>query len=108
MSKHKWSLHGALARAVAPGPDYQYASMHEMDRFVRQIAAVGFKGLDMFDFNLNHVVEMFGSLPAFEAFLQERGIERLVGIFHAAQIHAVAGAARARVPRRLLRARPRR
>ena len=85
MSKHKWTYMEHWRAPSPQGPIYQYASMHEMDRFVRQIAAVGFKGLDMFDFNLNQVVEMFGSLPAFEAFLQERGIERLVGIFHAAR-----------------------
>jgi sugar phosphate isomerase/epimerase len=79
-------------RAPSPqGPIYQYASMREMDRFVRQLTAVGFTGLDIFDFNIRQVVEMFGSLPAYEAFLRERGIEKLVGVFHASRFSPTAG-----------------
>lgn len=91
MAAHRWTYMEHWRAPSPQGPIYQYASLREMDRFVKQIAAVGFTGLDMFDFNLRQVVEMFGSLPTFEGFLRERGIEKLVGIFHAARFTAQAG-----------------
>lgn len=53
-----------------------------MDTFVKQIAAVGITGLDVFDFNLGALARMFGSLDRYAEFLKERGIEKVVGVFH--------------------------
>jgi len=91
MAAHKWTYMEHWRAPSPQGPAYQYASRRAMDRFVKQIAAVGFTGLDIFDFNIRQVVEMFGSLPAYEAFLRERGIDKLVGIFHASRFTPVAG-----------------
>lgn len=91
MAEHKWTYMEHWRAPSPQGPIYQYASRREMDRFVKQLAAVGFTGLDMFDFNIRQVVEMFGSLRAFEVFLRERGIEKLVGIFHASRFTPSAG-----------------
>lgn len=79
-------------RAPSPrGPAYQYASHDHMDRFVRQIAAVGFTGLDVFDFSLPKIITMYGSLPAYEDFLRERGVEKITSIFHAARYTPTVG-----------------
>ncbi len=91
MAEHKWTYMEHWRAPSPQGPIYQYASQREMDRFVRQLAAVGFTGLDMFDFNLRHAIDMFGSLPKFEAFLRERGLAKLVGIFHAARFTRQSG-----------------
>lgn len=91
MAEHEWTYMEHWRAPSPRGPAYQYASMRAMDRFVKQIAALGFTGLDIFDFNIRQVVEMFGSLPAFEAFLRERGIRKLVGVFHASRFSPTAG-----------------
>ena len=65
----------------ARGPVSQYVSMREMDRFVKQLAAVGITGLDVFFFSLFKLQAMFGSLKTFESFLRDRGLEKLVGVF---------------------------
>lgn len=89
--RYRWTYMEHWRTPSPQGPAYQYHSAQELDRFVRQIAAVGFTGLDMFDFNLRHVEAMHGSLAGFERFLQSRGIEKLVGIFHAARYTVDAG-----------------
>ena len=63
----------------------QYSSLREMDPrgFLQAVAAVGFTGLNVFDFNMAPLAEMFGSLERYRAFLAERGIEQIAGIFHA-------------------------
>ena len=91
MATHKWTYMEHWRAPSPQGPAYQYASGRAMDRFVKQIASVGFTGLDIFDFNIRQVVEMFGSLQGYEAFLRERGVEKLVGIFHAARFTPEAG-----------------
>ena len=67
----------------ARGPVNQYSSLREMDRFVQAVAAVGFTGLDIFDFNMAPLAEMFGSLERYRTFLFDRGIEQVSGLFHA-------------------------
>lgn len=71
-----WSLPSAR------GASNQYKSVYEMDTFLKQIASVGFTGLDIFDFNVSALQEMFGSLESYRTFLKERGIEKVVGVFH--------------------------
>jgi inosose dehydratase len=77
----KWSYMEHWRVPSARGPVSQYVSMGEMDRFVRQLAAVGITGLDVFFFSLFKLQAMFGSLKAYESFLRDRGLEKLVGVF---------------------------
>jgi sugar phosphate isomerase/epimerase len=83
VAKLRWSYMEHWSVPSARGPSTQYASVHEMDKFVKQLAAVGFTGLDIFDFHAHALTEMFGSLERYEPFLNERGLEKVVGVFHA-------------------------
>ena len=60
-----------------------YSSARLLDSFVRQVAALGFEGLETFEFHVPVLIDLFGSLANAREFLQERGIERIVGLFHA-------------------------
>src|SRR5262245_32558693 len=61
----------------------QYTSVERFDSFLRQIAALGFEAIETFDFHLAVLRDLFGSLEQARAFMQERGIERVVSLFHA-------------------------
>ena len=61
----------------------QYSSVKLLDSFVKQIAALGFEGIETFDFHLGSLTDLFGSLANAREFLQERGIERVLSLFHA-------------------------
>jgi sugar phosphate isomerase/epimerase len=61
----------------------QYSSVERFDSFVKQIAALGFEAIETFDFHLGVMKELFGSLENCRAFLQERGIDRVLSLFHA-------------------------
>jgi sugar phosphate isomerase/epimerase len=52
-----------------------------MDDFVKQISAVGFEGVDMFDFQVFALRDMYGSIEAYERYLQEHGIAKIVNLF---------------------------
>jgi sugar phosphate isomerase/epimerase len=65
----------------ARGLSTQYASVRHMDRFIKQLAALGFEGIDTFFFSLPNFEAMFGSLANFEGFLKERGVEKIVNVF---------------------------
>jgi hypothetical protein len=54
-----------------------------MDRYVKQLSALGFRGFDTFFFYLPMLAGMYGSVPAFERFLQDNGFEKITGIFSA-------------------------
>jgi len=82
MANLRWSYMEHWSVASSRGPINQYASMGEMDKFVKQIAAVGFTGLDIFDFNVRALTAMFGSIERYQSFLTERGIDKVVGVFH--------------------------
>jgi sugar phosphate isomerase/epimerase len=60
--------------AAQVGPAYA-------DRFFKQVAAVGFEGVDPFEFRLNGLMQIFGSAKKAEQFAQDRGIERFVNMF---------------------------
>ena len=51
------------------------------DKKYRYIAAAGFKGIEMFWFDIPHVLNMFGSFENYNDYIQERGIEKVTGIF---------------------------
>ena len=61
----------------------QYSSVKLFDSFIKQIAALGFEAIETFDFHLGVLTDLFGSLPNARNFLQERGIDRVLGLFHA-------------------------
>jgi inosose dehydratase len=91
MGNIKWTYMDHWRADSPRGPVNQYASVKEMDRFVKQISGLGFQGLDTFDFYLPVLAGMFGSLPAFEEFLQERGMEKIVNLFHGAHYDKMNG-----------------
>lgn len=93
MPNLRWSYMEHWSLPSLRGPRTQYASLREMDRFVKQIAAVGFTGLDIFDFHLGALAGMYGSLERCREFLGERGIEQVPGIFHAPWYLEARGAA---------------
>jgi inosose dehydratase len=65
------------------GPLSQYTSLGHFDAFVKQIAAVGFEAIETFDFHLPLMRELCGSLEGCRDFLQARGVERVLSLFHA-------------------------
>ncbi|MEG3176711.1 TIM barrel protein [Sphingomonas sp. RB3P16] len=61
---------------VTPQHGVQYA-----DRFYKQLAGIGFQGVDPFEFRLLAQSELFGSAKKAEEFARDRGIERFVNMF---------------------------
>jgi sugar phosphate isomerase/epimerase len=68
---------------TAQGPLSQYTSIRHFDAFLKQLSALGFEAIETFDFHLGVMRELFGSLEACRSFMQERGIERVLSLFHA-------------------------
>lgn len=83
MAQFKWNYMDHWVTSSAQGPANPQISVEAMDRYVKQIAGLGFTGFDTFDFRLGKYIELFGSVRNFEVFLQERGMEKLTGIFKA-------------------------
>lgn len=83
MPELKWAYQDHWRRVTAKGPVMPWTSVAELDRFVKQIAALGFSGIQTFDWNLYAMHELFGSPSNFEEFLRERGLEQVVDLFHA-------------------------
>lgn len=61
----------------------QYTSTRLLDSFLKQISALGFEAIETFDFHLDVLLDLFGSLDAARQFMQERGIDRVLSLFHA-------------------------
>ena len=53
-----------------------------MDFYLKQIAALGFQGLDIFGFSMHQYARMFGSVVKFEEYLKDIGMEKISGLFH--------------------------
>lgn len=83
MGNIRWQYAEHWRTASARGPVDQFASPQEMDRFVKQLACVGFEGLGMFAWNLAAVTAMFGSVAGYRRFLEDRGVSQIVDIFFA-------------------------
>lgn len=81
MGSITWSYMDHWRVDTPGGPRTQYASRRLMDDFVKQIAAVGFEGLDMFDFQIFGLSAMFGSIEAYESYLRDHGIRKIVNLF---------------------------
>ena len=81
MSALRWSYMDHWRADTPRGPMTQYGSRRLMDDFVKQISAVGFEGLDMFDFQIYGLTQMFGSIEKYQEYLQDHGITKIVNLF---------------------------
>ncbi|WP_420381761.1 sugar phosphate isomerase/epimerase family protein [Novosphingobium sp.] len=81
MTNIKWQYADHWRTESPQGPINQFASRREMDRFIKQLSAVGFTGIGMFAWNLMAVSAMFGSMRNYQDFLVERGLEKIVDLF---------------------------
>jgi inosose dehydratase len=77
----RWSYMDHWRADTPRGPMTQYGSRRLMDDFVKQVSAVGFKGLDMFDFQIYGLTQMFGSIEKYQEYLQDHGISKIVNLF---------------------------
>ena len=80
----KWSYMDHWRSMSAHGPIDQWESRATMDRFLKQVAAVGYDAIDTFDFRWYQIMGTYGSVANYQEFVQERGLERIVNTFHAA------------------------
>ncbi len=83
MSNIRWCYMDHWREPSSRGAVTPYASVRHADRFIKQLAALGFEGLDTFYFSLPAQRALFGSLKGFEAFLRERGMKKVVSVFFA-------------------------
>ena len=83
MAWTKWSYMDHWVTQTPQGPQPPSFNRAYMDRYVKQLSALGFTGFDTFFFYLPLYAGMYGSVPGFEHFLQDNGIEKITGIFSA-------------------------
>ena len=77
----KWSYMDHWSMRSPRGWISPQLNVRSADRFFKQVAGVGFQGVDPFDFRLNQLIRVFGSAKKAEEFAQDRGIERFVNVF---------------------------
>jgi inosose dehydratase len=80
VSNLRWSYMDHWRADTPRGPMTQYGSRRLMDDFVKQISAVGFEGLDMFDFQIYGLTQMFGSIEKYQEYLQDHGLS-IINLF---------------------------
>ena len=68
---------------TAQGQVSQYSSVKRFDSFLKQVEAVGYEAIETFDFHLPILRELFGSLQNAREFMQQRGVDRVLSLFHA-------------------------
>ena len=78
----KWSYMDHWRSRGPAGPIDQWQSRLAMQRFLRQVKAVGFDAIDTFDFRIWQILEQYGSVANYQEFVQEQGLERIVNTFH--------------------------
>ncbi|WP_431873829.1 sugar phosphate isomerase/epimerase family protein [Amycolatopsis sacchari] len=81
MTSLRWSYMDHWRVDSPRGPVTQYSARRHMDDFVKQINAVGFEGLDMFDFQVFALSGMFGSVAKYQDYLRDHGIDKIVNLF---------------------------
>jgi sugar phosphate isomerase/epimerase len=81
--KLRWAYMDHWRIDTPQGQLSQYTSVKRFDAFLKQISAIGFEAIETFDFHLGPLRELFGSLENARAFMQERGIDRVLSLFHA-------------------------
>jgi inosose dehydratase len=79
----KWSYMDHWVTETPQGPQPPSFNRAYMDRYVKQLSALGFRGFDTFFFYLPMLAGMYGSVPGFERFLQDNGFDKITGIFSA-------------------------
>ena len=82
-NKLRWSYMDHWRIDSPQGYASQYSSIKRLDGFLKQISALGFEAIETFDFHLGVLTDLFGSLPNARNFMQERGIEKVLSLFHA-------------------------
>lgn len=80
----KWSYMDHWRSPSPNGPIDQWQTIDSMDRFLKQVAAVGYDAIDTFDHRYFTIIDQYGSVANYQEFVQERGLERIVNTFHAA------------------------
>ncbi|MFD1715435.1 sugar phosphate isomerase/epimerase family protein [Amnibacterium flavum] len=80
----KWSYMDHWRSPSPNGPIDQWQTYDSMDRFLKQVAAVGYDAIDTFDHRYFTIIDQYGSVANYQEFVQERGLERIVNTFHAA------------------------
>lgn len=83
MTSTKWSYMDHWVTQTPQGPQPPSFNRAHMDRYVRQLSALGFTGFDTFFFYLPMLAGLYGSVRAFESCLQDNGFEKITGIFSA-------------------------
>jgi inosose dehydratase len=83
MSWPKWAYMDHWVTETPQGPKPPSFNRAYMDRYVQQLSALGFTGFDTFFFYLPMLAGMYGSVAAFERFLQDNGFEKISGVFSA-------------------------
>jgi len=83
MANIKWSYMDHWSMLTQRGLIDPWYSRKCMDRFIRQIVALGFTGYDSFLYRLTSMASNFGggSLKNVLKFMQDRGMEKFVGIW---------------------------
>jgi len=79
----KWSYMDHWVTQTPQGPQPPSFNRAHLDRYVKQLSALGFRGFDTFFFYLPMLAGMYGSVAAFERFLQDNGFDKITGIFSA-------------------------
>src|SRR4051794_37623452 len=80
---NKWSYMDHWVTETPQGPQPPSFNRASMDRYIKQLSALGFRGFDTFFFYLPVYAGMYGGIPAFERFLQDNGLDKITGIFSA-------------------------
>ncbi len=76
-----WSYMDHWSTRTEQGLVLPYLSTRHMDRYIKQLSALGFTGFDTFGFRLGPLAALFGSVKNFQQFIQERGFEKLTAVF---------------------------
>jgi inosose dehydratase len=79
----KWSYMDHWVTETPQGPQPPSFNRAYMDRYIRQLAALGFTGFDTFFFYLPILSGLYGSVRSFESFLRDNGFKKITGIFSA-------------------------
>lgn len=83
MPRSKWSYMDHWVTETPQGPQPPSFNRAYMDRYVKQLAALGFTGFDTFFFYLPMLAGMYGSVAKFESYLKDNGFDKITGIFSA-------------------------
>ena len=83
MTWTKWSYMDHWVTQTPQGPQPPAFNRAYMDRYIKQLSALGFTGFDTFFFYLPIYAGMYGSMKWFEEFLQDNGFDKITGVFSA-------------------------